>query len=211
MAQRLMRLTVLLVVLVALGCASKPSADDGVPPEPRALPTMLFAGRPVALFPVTLMVAEEKLNWRDQLTPRADALAQADSIIATFLTERAPEVNWVLPEALRRAAAQAPRLLPDPDHLGTALLRADNIERIPDPLRSDLRNLTAIAGDRFAAIPASLVWVQTPEGTARAELALVVADVRFGMVRFRTVASGEGDDPWSALWAALATLVPDLP
>ncbi len=28
---------------------------------------------------------------------------------------------------------------------------------------------------------------------------------------WRTVAQGEGDDPWSALWDALQTLVPDLP
>ncbi|MDH3455327.1 MAG: hypothetical protein OER90_00680 [Gemmatimonadota bacterium] len=207
----MMRYMLFLVVLAALGCASKPAAEEGVAPEPLPLPTMLLAGRRVALFPVTLMVAEERLGWRDQLTPRADALAQADSIIATFLTERAPDIEWVLPEALRRAAAQAPRLLPNPDHMGTAVLRANGLERIPDPLRSDLRNLTAIAGDRYAAIPVSLLWVRTPEGGGRAELTLVVADVRFGMVRFRTIASGEGDDPWSALWTALATLVPDLP
>jgi hypothetical protein len=195
----------------AVACSGKSQPDDSVPPEPLPLPTVGLSGRRVALYPLTLIAADERLGWRDSLIPRETALQQADSMIATFLTERAPEIDWILPDVLRRAAAQAPRLLPDPDRLGTAVLRARNIDRIPDPLRSDLRNLTAIVGDRYAAVPASLAFVITPEGSGRAELTLVVADVRTGTVGFRTVASGEGDEPWSALWNALKTLVPDLP
>ncbi len=211
MARRLSTGLALIAALGVVACAGRTEPENAVTPVSRPLPTMALAGSPVALYPLGLAVAEEGLGWGELLRPREAALRTADSVIATFLTERAPEVDWVLPEALRRAAAQAPGLLPDPDHLGTAVLRGDKVERVPDPLRSELRNLTAVAADRHAAVPASLVFLQTPDGSARAELALVLVDVRVGTVWFRTVASGEGDGPWSALWNAMKTLVPDLP
>jgi hypothetical protein len=179
---------------------------------------MAFSGQGLALFPTTLMVAEEALGWGDLLRPREVGLHAADSIIATFLTERVPEVEWILPDALRRAARRAPSMLPNPDHMGTAVLRAEGLERVPDPLISELRNLTAVAGNQWAAIPASLVFLQEQDSTGapvagigRAELTLVVVEVRRNQIAFRSVASGTGDDPWSALWNALRTLVPDLP
>jgi len=44
-----------------------------------------------------------------------------------------------------------------------------------------------------------------------AELTIVLADVRTGRVGFRTVARGEGDDPWTALTRAVKNLTPGLP
>lgn len=201
----------MVATLGVVACAGRTEPESAATPVSLPLPTVALAGSPVALYPLRLAAAEESLGWDALLRPREAALRTADSVIATFLTERAPEVDWVLPDALRRAAAQAPGMLPDPDRLGTPVLRGDKVERVPDPLRSELRNLTAVAADRHAAIPASLVFRRTPEGSARAELALVLVDVRVGTVWFRTVASGEGDGPWSALWSAMTTLVPDLP
>jgi len=215
-----MRIAIPLAALLATGgCSGTPEPDVYVPPEPVPFPSMAFSGQGVALFPVTLMVAEEELGWGDMLRPREEGLHTADSIIATFLTERVPEVEWILPEELRRAAARAPGMLPDPDHMGTAVLRAQGMDRVPDPLISELRNLTAVAGNRWAAVPASLVFLQVhddetgeeTEGVGRAELTVVMVDVRRNQVPFRSVASGEGEDPWTALWNALKTLVPDLP
>jgi hypothetical protein len=96
--------------------------------------------------------------------------------------------------------------------MGTALLRADGLTKIPDPLRSQMRNLTGVTGNRFALVPASLAYFATDSaGVARAELTMVVAEVRGGTVDWRTVARGEGEDPWTALWDALTSLVPGLP
>jgi hypothetical protein len=180
---------------------------------------MAFSGQGVALFPVTLMVAEEELGWGDMLRPREEGLHTADSIIETFLSERVPEVEWIFPAALRRAANRAPGMLPDPDHMGTAVLRARGMDRVPDPLISELRNLTAVAGNRWAAVPSSLIFLEVEEGgtegdsagMGRAELTMVMVDVRRNNIPYRSVASGTGDDPWTALWNALKTLVPDLP
>jgi len=46
---------------------------------------------------------------------------------------------------------------------------------------------------------------------ATAELSIVMVDVRTGRVGFRTVARGDGDDPWSALARAVKSLTPGLP
>src|SRR5439155_9798488 len=104
--------------------------------------------------------AEDSLHWQAKFADRRAALAQADSVIGTLLTARAPEVTWVLPEALRKAARRAPGIAPDPDQMGTALLRAPNIEIVPDPLRGELRTLVALAanGGRYALVPAALVY-----------------------------------------------------
>jgi len=209
----------LAAVLAAAACSSNPEPEEYVPPEPVPFPSMAFAGQSLALFPVTLMVAEEELGWGDMLRPREEGLHAADSIIELFLTERLPDVEWILPDVLRRAADQAPGMLPDPDHMGMAVLRAQGLDRVPDPLISELRNLTAVAGNRWAAVPASLVFLEADVdttasdggGAGRAELTLVLVDVRRNRIPFHTVASGTGDDPWTALWNALKTLVPDLP
>jgi hypothetical protein len=185
--------------------------DETVPPHPLPIPTAGIAGRPVTLYPLTMIAAEPALAWDDSLRPREAALHRADSVIGTFLTERAPEVEWILPGALRDAARRAPGMLTDPDRMGTALLRSPSLSRVPDPLRSQLRNLTGVVGDRYAAVPAALAYYDAGEAGARAELSLVLVDVRNGTIGWRTVARGEGGDPGSALWAALTTLVPDLP
>jgi hypothetical protein len=211
-AQRLAWMVV--ATTVVLACGGKPSvADDQVPePEPTLpLPTAGIAGQPVAVYPVTLLTAAEDLEWQPYLAARREALDRADSIIGALLTERSPEVTWVLPADLRRAAARAPGLLTNPDQIGAALLRSPGVDQIPDPLRSQMRSLNGVAADRFALVPAALVFTRTPEGRGQAELTLVMADVRTGRLPWRTVARGEGDDPWEALRVAFKTLTPGLP
>jgi hypothetical protein len=175
------------------------------------LPTAGIAGQDVAVYPLTLLSADVALGWESELTPHRDALRRADSIIAALLVERSPEVPWVLPPALRHAAAQAPGMLADPDRIATALLRSPGLKMVPDPLRSQMRSLNAMAGGRYAFVPAALLYVRTPEGQARAELTVALADVRTGQIGWRTVAHAEGADPWSALSAAVKTLTPGLP
>jgi len=203
-------MTRVLAALVVSACASSGSATPEEEVPPRALPTAGLAGEAVAVYPLTMMLAEGPLGWDSLLAPRREALDRADEIVGLALTERSPEVIWVLPAELRRAARRAPGMLPDPDQIGTSILRG-NLSRVPDPLRAQIRMLTGVAGDRWALIPASLLFYSEGDGQGRAELTLVLADVRTGNVGWRTVANGEGTDPWSALRDALATLYPGLP
>jgi hypothetical protein len=92
--------------------------------------------------------------------------------------------------------------------MGQAVLRAPKIEVVPDPLRSSLRSLMAVAGGRIALVPAALGFGPETDGQIRADLSLVLADARSGKVMWRSVALGRGKTPNEALNAAIAAVLP---
>ncbi len=198
-----------MLLLTACGGA-QPATDEPEPSQAAPLPTSGIAGQSVSVYPLTLLATEESLGWESMVQPREEALARADSLIAVFLEERAPEADWVLPEALRRAHRQAPSMLANPDKMGTSLLRSP-FEQVPDPLRIQMRALTGVAGGEYALVPASLVFYAEPDDQGRAELTMVLVNVRLGRPVWRSVADGVAGDPWTATWNALKTLVPGLP
>ena len=211
MEGRLSVLSAIVASLTLAGCGTTQPAA-AVPPRNLPLPTVGIVGREVTVYPLTRMVADDALKWDDALRDRRPALDRADSLIASILGERAPEVVWVWPDRLRRAARQAPGLLVDPDRVATFLLASASVVAIPDPLWSQMRGLTGVAGDRFALVPAALVYrVGADSVGGEAELTLVLTDVRTGAVGWRSVVGGAGSDPWSALRAALKALFPTLP
>ena len=221
--------------VLAASCGGRAHVDQLEPTAP--LPTAGVAAQQVGITPLTLIALDDSLHWQGLVGERRAALARCDSVIGTLLKERAPEVTWLGPDALRRAARRAPGIAPDPDQMGTAmLLRAGGggrDEMVPDPLRSELRTLAALVGaggGRFVLVPAGLVYRRSagpverrtesggaqhaaplPRPLATAELTVVMVDVRTGRVGFRTVARGEGDDPWTALERAVKSLTPGLP
>jgi hypothetical protein len=197
-------------VAILVACGKKPSG----PPTP--LPTAPFpaaglAGQRVALVPVPLVAADEALGWDSLLSDHRATLLRADSVIAALLPTRTPEVNWVLPDELRREARRAPGIATDPDQLGTAVLRAESMTEVLDPLRQQLRTLGALSGGRYVVAPAAVVFRPAGPGLATAEVAIVLVDVRLGKIDWRTVARGEGRDPWTALAHAVKALTPGLP
>jgi hypothetical protein len=221
-------------VAIAAALAACHHRSETLTPEPTApLPTAGIAAQPVGVLPLTLVAAEDSLHWEALLGERRAALARCDSIIGALLKARAPEVIWMLPEELRRAARRAPGIAPAPDQMGSAILfhpTKQQPEMVPDPLRTELRTLAAlVGGGRYALVPAGLTYRRTiasgggPGGVgaqhaallqravATAELTVVLVDVRTGRVGFRTVARGEGDDPWTALTRAVKSLTPGLP
>ena len=207
------------VAAAGLSCGGATQASDQTPePAPTIpLPTAGLAGQPVSLYPLTLVAAEDSLRWEAVIADRRATLKRADSVIGSLLTGRAPEVSWILPDELRRSARRAVGIATDPDQMGTAVLRAEELNVVPDPLSSQLRSLTALAGGRFALIPAALVYrrrARTPAApllVATAELSVVLVDVRRNSVMWRTVARGDGADAWTALTAAVKGLTPGLP
>ena len=209
----------LLISLAAPGCAgaqrdpfttsTTPSAP-GTSPVP-ILPTARISGQTVAILPITLVVADPALQSDSvyaAYTDRRAALGRADSLVSEGIVSRAPEVNWVSPRELRKIARRSAGYLVDPDQMGQAVLRGPKILVIPDPLRSSLRSLMAVAGGRLALVPAAVGFGPEPDGQIRADLSLVLADARTGKVVWRSLAYGRGKSPDEALNAALVAVLP---
>jgi hypothetical protein len=202
----------LLVVLAAPACARAQHESDPkpLPPVPM-LSTQAISGKTVAVLPITLVVADPTTQADTVYTPYRDrrmALHRTDSLISEALLARAPEVVWVLPPELRKMARRSAGFVPDPDQMGQAVLRAPNLKVIPDPLRSSIRSLLAIADGRLVLVPAALGFGPVPDGQIRADLSLVLGDARTGKVLWRSLALGLGKTPDEALNAALAAVFP---
>lgn len=207
-----MRPTVLtaLTILIVL---SVPAEAQQKPPKPKvpaiALATSGLAGQSVAVLPITMVVRDPHLPGGTGPAARATLLSWADSLLGDALAERAPEVTWVMPLALRRSAQRSAGLLPSPDRMGQAVMRSPDLKEVPDPLRGYVRQLLALAGGaRFALIPAALYLSPAPppgDGLT-VQLSAVLADGRLGRVVWRTLAVGHGDTADQAYRAALATL-----
>jgi hypothetical protein len=192
-------------------CAAQ--AQNPSPPLPptRALATAALAGQTIAVLPLTLVAADPELEsdslysfYRDRRT----ALLRADSLVGKGFQERSPEVNWVLPPQLRKIARRSAGFVEDPDEMGQAILRSPGMDKVPDPLRSSIRGLVALAGGRMALVPAAVGFGPEPDGRVRADLSLVLTDSRSGKVLWRTLAYGRGSSPDAALTAAVAAVLP---
>jgi len=202
-------------LVAVLGCGGKKSDQSPTPAPTAPLPTAGLAGQRVALTPLALVAAEDTIHLDAIVADRRSTLDKCDSIIAALLTTRAPEVSWVAPPELRHVARRAPGIAADPDQMGTPFLRAANVIDVPDPLRYQLRTLMGLVGGRYVLVPAGLVFRRTagrPDGrSVTAEVSFVLLDSRIGKIGWRTIARGEGDDPWTALTRAVKSLTPGLP
>lgn len=205
------------LLLGILSCGGKKTTEPPAPVPTAPLPTAGLAGQKVALTPLALVAAEDSLHWDAVIADRRPTLDKCDSIISTLFTARSPEVTWVPPAELRRVARRAAGIAADPDQLGTPFLRAEQLVDVPDPLRYQLRTLMGLVGGRYVLVPAGLVFRKPPNRPtaqppiAVAELSVVLVDTRVGRIGWRTVARGEGDDPWVALTRAVKSLTPGLP
>jgi hypothetical protein len=198
-------------LLVLLAAPLQAQGKTAVLPPIRPLATAALAGQTVAVLPLTLVVADPILETDSvyaRYKDRRIALLRADSLVGEGFLARSPEVNWVLPPRLRKIARRAAGVVDDPDQMGQAILRSPNLSKVPDPLRSSIRSLVALAGGRMALVPASLGFGPEPNGQIRADLSLVLADSRSGKVLWRTVTYGRGATPDQALNAAMAAVLP---
>jgi isocitrate dehydrogenase (NAD+) len=141
--------------------AAVPLAAQRAPALP--VPVEGLAGQQVALVPLTLVATDPAAQPDTVFAPLKDrraTLTWADSLIGEAFVGRAPEVNWVLPPALRKIARRSPGIVDDPDQMGQAMLRATRLREVPDPLRSSLRTLMAVGRrqDRHGAGRAQLFF-----------------------------------------------------
>ena len=174
------------------------------------LATTALAGQTITVVPLSLLAADTLTEREPEFVDRAHALGWVDSILGAALNERAPEVIWKLPPELRKIARRAPGIAPDPDRMGQGMMRDPALKIVPDPFRASLRTLTALAGGRFALVPAVTVFYREKNGEVTAEMSLVVLDSRDAIVDWRTHAIGHGATPRAALGDLIDHVLPPL-
>lgn len=204
-----LRTLALTLSLAACSTAAVPPAvaQQKAPAAP-ALAVAPLAGQRVPVLPLTLMTVDPSLE-ASLPTDRVARLAWADSVIADVLMSRGPEVTWVLPAELRASARRAPGTVTDPDRMGHALMRAQGIDVVPDPLRSYLRSLTAMTNSRMVMIPAAVRFTVDSAGGVRAETVLVLADSRNGAVMWRSQPVATAATAREAFRATITHILPD--
>ncbi|MGH7583070.1 MAG: hypothetical protein ACREL5_07595 [Gemmatimonadales bacterium] len=196
------------LILAASACAH--AQQHGGHPTPAPAPALLLAplaGQPIAVLPAEFVMVDSGIAGVPE--SRAGRLAWADSVFGEELQARGPEATWVLAPEVRRVARRAPGILTDPDHMSQAVMRFENLKRVPDPLLSNIRALVAFTGSRFVMIPAAFRITRTGDGV-QVESVLVLADARSGMIPWRSTPVATGPTAAAALAATIARVLPDL-
>lgn len=197
----------LAVLLSACGHRAEPA------PKPEQivnlpLSTNALAGQTLSVVPLALLAADSASEADPVLADHQRALLWVDSLLGKALVERSPEVAWKLPPELRKIARRAPGFAPDPDRMGQGMMRDERLKFVPDPFRAALRQMTALAGGRYALVPAAAVFFHDPANGETAEMLLVLADSREATVVWRTRAVGHGASARAALDDALDHVLP---
>jgi len=171
-------LGLLLMVVYAWGCASRPS-----PPGPGEARGVLpdLRGQRVLVLPVQL---------RDGLPHEA----LADAELAYALRTVGPAVEWIFPPDIDALLARSPGVSASIRDLPVGVFLRAEVRRIGDPLYGDLRRLSTLTGAGMAVIPVELRYSDV--GAYRITAALV--SLRSGHVDWFGVVEGEvglAEDP----------------
>ena len=203
-----------IALLLVAACGGSTKKDETKPDPkkqeyPVAVPlaTEAMAGQKVCVLPMTLVVSEDSIADQAPFNNRARMLAMTDSLIGLALESRAPSVEWLFPPQVRQIAKRAPGVITDPDRMGQSVLRNEHIQDVPDPLWSNIRALSSIAGGRDIFVPSMIEFFKMPNDEYRVELSLAVADSRTGHIPWRTIATGIAPSPERAITAAMNTVL----
>lgn len=191
MKRRIEYLAILALVALVAGCGGRVGSDDPGPPPP---PPNL-AGYRVMLVPA-----------------QAGEPAVLDAELAFWLTDRAPDVDWILPEALRDAVRRAPGSGLNLEAPRQVVDMGGGDRRIADPMYGDLRRLGAITDAPLAVVPLASRETADSAGVT-VELVTAVVAVRAGRVVWMHTVTGDAaatmPDAVASAAARLArTLIP---
>jgi len=183
-------LAVLLLLLAAslvLGACTV-ARVAGVAPPPAEAPPLGLGGQRVLLVPVQGGAGVEE-----------GVRARLEAELAFALAERDREVVWVMPAALRAAAARSPGFATNPDRLPADRFLHHGERHIVEPLLGGLRRFAALTDVRLILVPYRATFLP-PEGTAaegRLRLDAALVDVRSGDLvwwgRAEAPAAGAGE------------------
>jgi hypothetical protein len=139
---------------------------------------------------------------------------QADGELAYALGQRNANVDWVLPEDMRRASATSPGLDVRLQGLPVGMFMQSEVRRVGDPLFGYLRRMGALVSSDVALLPvlvrhrpSSAATVDRPAVSPAVEIAAALIAVRSGEVLWFGVEQGQpggAEDPRALATAAEA-------
>lgn len=179
-----MRLPILAaVVALSVACAAKPPQTTAPPVATPPLERM--AGTEMVVFPVQYFSATDTLGWQAQIPNRADFLAALDDQIEAALTKRGVGQTWTFGREIARASKVNSMVMRDARALSAEWMRGRIMvdDPIRDPLRSQIRGLVGLKGQRYALLPVELK-LENRGGMGVAKLRVVMIDSRMAMIRW---------------------------
>jgi hypothetical protein len=163
-----------------------------------------LAGTNVLLLAAGGLVVGDSAHPLPELAGRHTALVEvAYAAIDSALRRDGREVNWLGLDEQSRAARRNPTLGIEPERFATQYLFDPKIDRIPDPLWSQIRTLAALTSARYVLAPAG-VKISGAPGALTAAYVVVLADARSGGVLLRVRAQGAAAPTAEAALAAAA-------
>lgn len=198
-------------------CRSSGTRTTAQEPAPQVGALSGLVTEKVAVAPTYTLRVAPGLAWAGSIGPHRDVQRQLDDGIAAVLADRGATKSWVFPPELVRSWERNSTYATDPYALGEEPLRSPALTagaRIPDPLASQLRTISALHDGRYVLLPVELRF--EPDSTAgaravRATLHLVLVDARLSEVRWTGVARSDPSPSFGPpVLASLATHVADM-
>ena len=212
MSRRCINTVAMMSLILAAGCRGR--SNPVAPSDPFAqiavsrIPVNSLAASNVLLLTAGVLVVGDSSSPLPEVDVRRTALlAAANATLDTAVRRDAREVIWLGVDDQRRIARRNPTLGLEPDHFATQLLFDPRINRVPDPLWSQVRSLAAVASARYVLVPAA-VKIGGSAGALTASYVMVLADTRSGSVLARIRAQGAAaPTPEAALALAAGSVI----
>ena len=208
------RYAVLILCVLGLSACGSKRARDVHPSDPFAqiavspLAIGELAGTNILLLTAGMLVVGDSGQQLAEIdVHHTRLLAYANAAIDTALRRDAREVSWLGVDEQRRAARRNPTLGIEPGQFATQYLFDPRVERIPDPLWSQVRWLAALTSARYVLVPAA-VKLSGMTGALTGTYVMVLADARSGRVLARTRSVGAvAPTPEAALTLAAGSVI----
>ena len=163
------------------GCASSPSkTEEAAAP---ASPLSGMAGRQLLVFPAQYLSLGNPGGGYDIVPAGPALLPILDEEIADTFHKRGVKSNWIFGRAITEAAVRNGGLAGDPRQLsvqGIRRVKAGDTP-LPEPLASEVRNLVALTGARYALLPLE-VHMDVKGNERRSSVRFLLIDARTARV-----------------------------
>ena len=173
--------TVTLAILFGCGSPPAPTPAADAPAPRSALSSML--GRPLLIMPTQyLAVATPGGQYEISMGSR-DLLPLVDEELADAFRKRGVRSSWTFAKEITESALRNGGLIQDPRDLASESLRRIEVgdTPLPEPLGSQIRNITALQDGRYVLIPVEVDVDQRP-GHPPGILRLILVDSRTARV-----------------------------